>query len=80
MSNPAWRHTPVIPALGRQRQEDHEFSLDSIARPCVKKKDGEEQCWGECGGIRAPHTVGDITGQHSHFGKQSGSSSKGSTK
>jgi hypothetical protein len=31
---------PVIPALGRLRQEGGEFkaSLDYIARPCISKK------------------------------------------
>jgi hypothetical protein len=38
----AWWHLPVIPALGRQSQEDREFkaSLGYTARPCleIKKK------------------------------------------
>jgi hypothetical protein len=36
---------PVIPALRRLRQEDHEFktSLGYIARPCLKIK--EEYVW-----------------------------------
>jgi hypothetical protein len=29
---------PVIPALGRWRQEDHEASLDGTVRPCLKNK------------------------------------------
>jgi hypothetical protein len=31
---------PIIPALGKLRQEDHEFkgSLENIDRPCLKKK------------------------------------------
>jgi hypothetical protein len=35
---PCW-HILTIPALGRQRPEDHEFeaSLVSIGRPCFKK-------------------------------------------
>jgi hypothetical protein len=35
----AWWDTPVIPALGRWREEDHELqiSLDYIARPCLKR-------------------------------------------
>jgi hypothetical protein len=30
------------PSTGRQRQEDHEFktTLDYIARPCLKEKEG----------------------------------------
>jgi hypothetical protein len=33
-----WWHTPVIPALGRQRQEDCklEANLNCIARTCLK--------------------------------------------
>jgi hypothetical protein len=36
----AWRCTSVIPALGRLKQEDHEFKvkLGYILRPCPKKK------------------------------------------
>jgi hypothetical protein len=39
--NHVWWCTPVIPAFGRLRQEDHEFkaSLGHIARLCLKKKD-----------------------------------------
>jgi hypothetical protein len=35
----AWWCTPVIPALRRLRQEDHEFeaSLDYTVRPHLKK-------------------------------------------
>lgn len=35
-----WFCTPVMPALGRLRQEDHKFeaSLGDIARVCQKKK------------------------------------------
>jgi hypothetical protein len=35
-----WWCTPVFPALGRLRQDDHEFetTLDYVARPCLKKK------------------------------------------
>jgi hypothetical protein len=34
-----WWYTPVIPALGRCRQEDHKFeaSLAYIMTPCLKK-------------------------------------------
>jgi hypothetical protein len=40
MQSWAWWCTPVIPAFGRQRQEDGEFktSLGYIARPCLKTK------------------------------------------
>jgi hypothetical protein len=33
-----WWHTPVMPALRRLKQEDHDFqaSLGCIERPCVK--------------------------------------------
>jgi hypothetical protein len=36
----AWWYTPVIPALGRLRQEDLEFeaSMDYIAKPNLQKK------------------------------------------
>jgi hypothetical protein len=35
----AWRHTSVIPALGRLKQKDCKFeaSLCYIAKPCLKK-------------------------------------------
>jgi hypothetical protein len=35
----------IIPALGRQRQEDHEFkvSLGYTARLCLKKKDNKKK-------------------------------------
>jgi hypothetical protein len=35
---------PIIPALGRLRQEDHKFEdrLRYVARPCLKKKEGGE--------------------------------------
>jgi hypothetical protein len=36
----AWWFTPVIPGLGRLKQEDHKFkvSLDYKVRPCLKKE------------------------------------------
>jgi hypothetical protein len=35
-----WRYTPVIPALGKLRQEDLEFetSLSYMVRPCLKNE------------------------------------------
>jgi hypothetical protein len=43
--NWAWWFTPVIPSLGRLKQEDHklEASLDYIGRPCLKTKKKEEE-------------------------------------
>jgi hypothetical protein len=40
VSQASWCHTPVTPALRRQRQKDREFkaSLSYMARPCLKKK------------------------------------------
>jgi hypothetical protein len=40
----AWWHMPVIQALGRLRQEDHEFkdSLGCIARLCLIKRSRRE--------------------------------------
>jgi hypothetical protein len=40
LQSQAWWCTPVIPALRRLRQEDHEFEVDLsiIVRPCLKKK------------------------------------------
>jgi hypothetical protein len=34
-----WWYTPIIPELGRRRQENHEFkaSLDYMVSPCLKK-------------------------------------------
>jgi hypothetical protein len=39
-----WWCTAVIPALGRLREEDHEFKaiLGCIARACFQKKEAEE--------------------------------------
>jgi hypothetical protein len=36
---------PVIPALGRQKQEDHEFKarLDYIARHCLKPQSHQKK-------------------------------------
>jgi predicted glycosyl hydrolase (DUF1957 family) len=36
----AWWYIPVIPALGRLRQEDHQFevNLGFTVRPCLKNK------------------------------------------
>jgi hypothetical protein len=45
-SSQAWRCTLVIPALGRQRQEeDHKFetSVGYIVRPCLKTKRQKQQ-------------------------------------
>jgi hypothetical protein len=40
-----WWHTPGIPALGRLRQEDHEFnaSLRCIETPCHKQDKKKEE-------------------------------------
>jgi hypothetical protein len=34
ISSEVWWNTPVVPALGRLRQEDHEFEAQCIARTC----------------------------------------------
>jgi hypothetical protein len=38
-----WWYTPVIPAFERLRQKNHELeaNLSCIARPCLKKEEGE---------------------------------------
>jgi hypothetical protein len=43
----AWWHTPIIPPLGRLRQEDQEFeaSMGYIARHCLKKKKKKAGHW-----------------------------------
>jgi hypothetical protein len=33
-----WWHMPVIPALWRQRQEDHETSLDKVSSETLSQK------------------------------------------
>jgi hypothetical protein len=38
-------HMAIIPALGRLRQEDHEFkaSLGCLVRPCLKKSNQKKK-------------------------------------
>jgi hypothetical protein len=40
MIKTVFSHRPIIPALGRLRQEDQEFeaSMGCVAIPCLKKK------------------------------------------
>jgi hypothetical protein len=45
VNSQAWYHTPVVPELGRQRQEHHKFeaSLRYIVRSCFQKKVGTDK-------------------------------------
>jgi hypothetical protein len=45
LESQAWWHTPVIPALRRLREEEHEFEvrLGYIIRPNLKKKKKEKR-------------------------------------
>jgi hypothetical protein len=55
-----WWFTPVIPALRRLRQDNHEFKviLGYVTRSCLKKEEEEEKGRGEEGGnlLELPNT------------------------